>query len=90
MIIDFSKYKAEKEPHREGPAKCLTCEHTWHAVAPVGVVWFECPCCHLEHGKFEGACIPAGACWHCDCGNSVFYITEDGFECPMCGSSWTR
>lgn len=69
----------------ENKAKCLTCRHEWHAVAPVGTTWFECPACGLHMGRFMRSVNREGAHWHCLCGNDLFYINLTVTYCAVCG-----
>jgi len=41
--INLIKYKEANTPHLDGQAICLACKHKWVTVAPVGVIWLECP-----------------------------------------------
>jgi hypothetical protein len=80
-IIDIDAQK----PHTEGPARCLLCGHTWRAVCPSGVIFFECPQCETMHGTFHYTVLNDAAHWHCQCGGSLFHITQKGVYCPICG-----
>lgn len=51
-VINLAQAEADREPHLSGKARCLACKHEWVAVAPVGVVWMECPACTLERGRY--------------------------------------
>ena len=75
-----------QRPHLEGKARCLACQHAWVAVAPLGVIWLECPSCSLERGRFVAQVEREGPHWHCRCENDLFYVTRDGYYCPNCGS----
>ena len=48
-VIDFTKAKAELDPHISGDARCLACKHEWVAVAPIGTIWLECPACKDDY-----------------------------------------
>lgn len=88
-IINLAQAKQDREPHIEaveGKARCLACRHEWIAVAPVGVVWMECPSCSLERGRYIAQIERPGEHWHCNCGNELFFATNDGFYCPNCGT----
>lgn len=84
-VIDFSAAKAERQPHSAGNARCLDCKHEWEAIAPVGVIWMECPACSLVRGRFIGQHERQGSEWICHCGNDLFHITPQGPYCPNCG-----
>lgn len=83
-IIDL--FKPKEDPHVSGEARCMECEHTWVAVAPIGVTNFECPNCHTHKGVW---CSPIA--WSaypvrtCECGNQFYHITPEGAYCPRCG-----
>jgi len=74
----------DKNPHLAGEAKCLTCDHEWAAVAPIGTVELECPECKTWKGVFCGMTAP-NTVWECNCGNQHFYIDETGPMCSRCG-----
>lgn len=77
----------DHRPHAGGPALCLECRHEWHAVAPVGVLSFECPQCGTSKGCWMGVCIPAEKTpiYTCECGNDLFFVLMDGTLCAKCG-----
>ena len=70
-----------------GPAFCLACNHTWHAVAPTGTTNIECPSCRrmTGHYKFEFAPADGQMVRECGCGNQLFYLTPAGHMCASCG-----
>lgn len=82
---DASSLEEGNDPHMEGKARCLACGHEWHAVAPTGMVWMECPSCSLIRGRFVAQVERKGPHWHCHCGNELFCVTPDGIYCPNCG-----
>ena len=84
-VIDLMQAKQKREPHLSGKARCLSCKHEWVAVAPVGVIWMECPSCTLERGRYVAHAERDSMRWGCNCGNDLFYATPDGFYCPNCG-----
>lgn len=75
----------------EGEARCISCGHKWHASAPIGVRWLECPACNLPKGLFVHpfAAPEGGYQWKCRCGCDVFYIVPDSVRCLSCGSEQT-
>lgn len=75
------------QPHVTGEAFCLQCDHWWVAVAEVGTTRLECPECHAMKGLFAFECVPAEGTLvrECDCGNQLFYLTQEGHLCPNCG-----
>lgn len=83
-IIDFKQAKEDREPHALGPAHCLECFHSWHAIVPVGTVQLMCPECKTMKGVFS---LPFAPDEHyaCACGNDLFYATRNGVFCPKCG-----
>lgn len=75
-------------PSLAGKALCLTCKHTWTAVAPVGTDWLECPSCGSGKGIFAKPVIYGDGNlphWTCICGCIYFMITADAVYCPNCG-----
>lgn len=79
-VVDLSEYR----PHIGGDAKCLTCNHEWVAVAPIGTVDLECPKCSTFKGVFMYMTAPE-VVWECNCGNQLFFIDEHGPMCSKCG-----
>lgn len=77
----------EEPAFASGQAACLGCGHRWAAVAPVGVLRFECPACRATKGLWVFEFVPPDGVplWQCDCGNNLFYHTPDGHMCPSCG-----
>jgi predicted RNA-binding Zn-ribbon protein involved in translation (DUF1610 family) len=84
-IISLKQAQIDRRGHISGNAECLSCGNEWVVFAPVGVVWFECPKCHMQKGCMKGPCERAGLHWTCGCGNRLFYLTPDGEYCPRCG-----
>lgn len=75
-----------RELWSQGTAVCLDCRHEWQAVAPQKTQFLECPGCGLEKGRFKFAFAKLDEPhWHCNCGNELFQITEQGAYCPNCG-----
>ena len=72
--------------HGQGPARCLGCRHEWQAVVPVGTTQLDCPACSASKGVLLGEYAPDVA-YACDCGCTLFYITDAGTLCPNCGLS---
>ena len=85
-VIDFTKAKAELDPHISGDARCLACQHEWVAIAPIGTIWLECPACSLDRGRYIAQALRDGDHWHCACGCDLFYVTDAGVYCPNCGA----
>lgn len=82
-IIDFGKAKAERTPHASGLARCVGCSHEWTVVAPLGTLQLECPECKTMKGVFAHPYRPE-VYLQCECGNTLFYATENGVFCPNC------
>ncbi len=74
-VVDFNEAKQAREPHWEGPTHCVACHHEWHAVAPAGTDWLECPSCGLHKGraKFAFAAGNDQPQLVCRCGCDVLY-----------------
>lgn len=84
-VIDLGKAKEEREPHIRGTARCLECSHQWEAVAPLGTFnLFECPECRTHKGVLTGPFVPELRL-ECECGNQLFFVTPEGYQCPRCG-----
>lgn len=86
-VVDLKQYRDDHTPHLSGMARCIACHHEWPAVCPTGTfAFFECPQCGLFKGKLKYDVIREGKHWTCNCGNDIFYISEDGTYCPVCGA----
>lgn len=85
-VVEF-KRPEKTEPHGEGPAFCIACEHEWQAVAPAGTVELECPECQTMKGRFRRifGTYESESVWTCNCGNDLFRVTETGHLCVNCG-----
>lgn len=81
-------FKPKEEPYAQGEAFCNGCGHVWQAIAPVGLVRFECPACQAMKGmwRFEFAPEQGQLVRECDCGNQLFYLTPEGHLCAGCGT----
>ena len=73
--------------YAQGVAQCLLCKHEWDAEIETGITYFECPVCSSEKGHFVGPCGPPDdvGVYVCNCGNSLFVLTDIGHMCPNCG-----
>lgn len=82
--------------HLRGEAVCGACDHHWEAVQPTGGDrHLECPKCHSYWGVFKHAVEPpvGSRLWHCNCGETLFWLTADGAMCRRCGvvsSDWAE
>lgn len=80
-------YLDAQRPHLSGTARCLSCQHQWAAVSPVGTVWLACPSCLLLRGRYVNYCeIEKAEHWTCHCGCDLFFVTPGGMYCPNCGT----
>lgn len=86
-ILEFPGRRAEDDQHGSGPAFCLSCNHTWSAVVPMGTTILECPACHRHTGRLKFEFYPSDdqQVRVCDCGNQLFYLTPEGHLCANCG-----
>ena len=85
-VVDITS----RQPHMSGPARCLSCKHTWEAVTPVGVYdSIPCPACELHKGELTANIVPPDDAnvWTCRCGNDLFFVHEDCIQCRLCGVS---
>ena len=75
-----------RQPHMTCEAVCLNCGYKWVAVAEVGSIHLECAKCGLMKGVFKNLAVPDDKLlWHCNCGNSMFFITPTHAYCGLCG-----
>lgn len=86
-VVDIN----ENKPHITGSVRCIECHYEWVAVVAEAdwqkFPWLECPKCKLEKGRFHGHFLPDDRnCFHCNCGNELFYATRQGVFCPSCGA----
>lgn len=86
-IYNLEEIKRKREPHVEGPAKCLACGHKWEAFVLLEENTFGIPCpeCKLERGEFVYGLAPSDPIYICPCGNDLFYVTPSGPFCLKCG-----
>jgi hypothetical protein len=90
-VIDFTKAKEEREPHCQGTAFCMVCNHEWEGVWPAGKIDLECPECHCMRGrsKFDISPGEGKQVWQCmRCENQLFNLLPDRVHCPGCGGQW--
>lgn len=95
-VISFQKAKEEREPHWSGTCKCIGCGHEWVGVAPMGVMFVDCPSCELPkgHPKYPFGGGEAGdAVFTCNCGSEALtaYYRGNRFrlQCMACGTDHT-
>ena len=70
-----------EQAHLSGEAVCIACQHTWVAVAPVGVTsGLECPECSLGRGgfKYDVGLKEGSGLFECRCGSDQFHIVAPG------------
>ena len=94
-VVSLADARAERTPHLSGEARCINCNHSWAAVAPVGAWQLECPACGTLHGLWR---YPVGGrdedptlLCKCGCEAMTAYI-RDGFKrvrCMRCGTDQT-
>ena len=90
-VIDLDSRRPN--PHSSGQAKCLACNFSWVAVAPVGTHQHECPRCHTMRGVWihPHALSSAYGTYTCfSCSGRAFEIArhrEGGYwiMCMTCG-----
>ncbi len=95
-VIQFNNTPEPKTITLSGAAKCLQCQHEFEyscSGISKGIesddnweyLWFECPECKCEKATFTYTGMPEDTTvWACGCGNHLFYVTKDGFYCPLC------
>lgn len=79
-VVDIREAKG----HIFGPMVCTGCEHEWDAYRDIGETTLTCPACQRELGLPKGEALPE-VYWECHCGSNLFFITEYGPTCRMCG-----
>lgn len=87
-VVSLDEKRADKQPHIEGPVRCMRCGHEWRAVSPQGSdpVGLECPECHAEVGIRQGLVERDVPHLECNCGCSFFTIhADDQALCVNCG-----
>lgn len=95
-IVSLAEAREARQPHWTGTAYCVGCRNEWVAVAPMGVMWVDCPACGLPKGTPKH---PFGAdvgdrVLTCDiCGSEALtaYYRGDAFyaRCMGCGNDLT-
>lgn len=86
-VLSLDEARADRTPHLEGAARCISCQHEWHAVAPVGTHVLECPACSLPKGRFVHKLKRGEQTWTCNCGCELFSIAPQiGPYCINCGA----
>ena len=95
-VISLAAAREERQPHWEGTARCIGCQHEWQAIAPMGTMWLDCPSCSLPKGHPKH---PFGAALgddflKCDCGCEALtaYKRKGNFyvRCMACGTDLTH
>jgi hypothetical protein len=92
-VLDF---KPREEPHLAGEAVCVSCRHTWVAVAPVGTWQLECPSCETWHGvwRYPIGASEGDAVFVCECGCEALtaYVHHGLYRhrCMKCGVDHTE
>ena len=94
-VISLAAEREARQPHWEGPCKCIECQHEWHGVAPVGTMWVDCPSCHLPkgHPKHPFGAMEGDIAFTCHCGSEALtaYMRKGHFylRCMACGTDQT-
>ena len=86
-IIDL---ETARMPHTSGPAMCIACNHEWIAVAPVGIVGFDCPSCGSARGIRAGHVFDEDENLNCSkCDSFAFGLLRNGnAQCLNCGEEY--
>lgn len=95
-VVSLQEWKEENRPHWTGPCVCIECRKEFVAVAPMGVLWVECPDCGLTkgHPKHPFSCREGEALFVCGCGSEAltafFRSGQLHIMCMACGSDVTN
>jgi hypothetical protein len=95
-IVSLAAEREARQPHWQGTAYCVGCQHEWEAVAPIGTMWIDCPSCELPKGtaKFPFGAQPGDLLLTCDCGCEALtaYKRDSRFhvKCMACGTDLTH
>lgn len=88
-VVSLDEKREEKDPHLEGAARCMRCEHEWEAVSPVGSspTGLQCPKCYAYSGIRLGLVARDDvAHLECGCGEALYMIyADDVAMCVNCG-----
>lgn len=89
-VTSMEDARAARAPHLAGRTRCIGCGHVAIGVSPVGTFdGMECVECHLNKVVYENLVAPESECWHCNCGNTLFYLKPTGALCALCGLTTT-
>ncbi len=96
-VVSLLRVKEDRTPHAQGSARCISCKHTWQAVAPLGTMTLQCPSCNEMKGLWTHTFGPEPGktqvytCVVCESTHMTAYrkIGDDTtrFMCVGCGSS---
>ncbi len=95
-VISLAAAREERQPHWQGTAYCVGCQHEWEAAAPLGTLLVDCPECGLPKGtpKFPFGAAEGDMFLVCDCGcEALFAYRREGHfyvKCMGCGSDLTE
>lgn len=94
-VISLTDEREKRSPHWSGPCVCLGCKYEWVGVAPVGVMFVDCPSCGLPkgHPKHPFGAQEGDMFFQCLCGSEALtaYKRKGRFHiiCMACGASQT-
>jgi len=94
-VIDFAAAKEARTPHWEGRCRCIGCKHEWHGVAPIGVMFVDCPSCgeHKGHPYYPFGASDGDLVFQCVCGSEALTVFKRAGRfrtiCMACGADQT-
>lgn len=95
-VISLAGEREKRSPHWSGCCICLGCKHEWVSVAPIGVMFVDCPSCGLPkgHPKHPFGASEGDSLFQCDCGSEAltayFRKGELRLMCMACGKNVTE
>ena len=95
-VVSIAQVREERQRHWSGPCKCLGCGHEWVGVAPIGVMFVDCPECDLPkgHPKHPFRSDVGDLAFVCNCGSEALtaYMRGGRFwmMCMGCGVDHTH
>lgn len=70
-------------------AQCINCQHEFMLSQEKGQEWYECPSCHTHKARVKYEYLRPEPTLECQCGNKLFFITQQHIYCPNCGRDIT-
>lgn len=96
QVISLAQAREERKPHWTGTCKCIGCGHEYVGVAPLGVMFIDCPECGLPkgHPKHPFGAQEGDLFFRCVCGSEALTAYKRGgyfrTMCMACGTDHTH